>query len=112
MVSSSTSASDTLMSPATTSPLSRTRSRTSTSPVEREGVGRRSAILWWALAVAKPERRVSYNGPRGQCSFFGNLPSARAKAPAMPRVKLAGGEQAPYGGEAGRDHLLRADPVL
>src|SRR5258708_14996913 len=35
IVSSSTSASDTLMSPATTSPLSRTRSSTSTSPVDR-----------------------------------------------------------------------------
>src|SRR4051812_12198230 len=35
MVSSSTSASDTLMSPATTSPLSRTRSSTSTSPDDR-----------------------------------------------------------------------------
>src|SRR3954471_22132786 len=35
IVSSSTSASDTLMSPATTSPLSSTRSRTSTRPVDR-----------------------------------------------------------------------------
>src|SRR4029077_13339562 len=35
IVRSSTSASDTLISPATTNPLSRTRSRTSTSPVDR-----------------------------------------------------------------------------
>src|ERR1700694_2721661 len=35
IVSNSTSGGDTLMSPATTSPLSRTRSRTSTSPVDR-----------------------------------------------------------------------------
>src|SRR5262249_19053147 len=35
IVNSSTSASDTLMSPATTSPLSSTRSRTSTRPVDR-----------------------------------------------------------------------------
>src|SRR4051812_31105441 len=35
IVRSSTSAKDTLMSPATTSPLSSTRSRTSTSPVDR-----------------------------------------------------------------------------
>ena len=44
MVRSSTSASDTLMSPAITSPLSSTRSSTSTSPVERWWAGSSSAM--------------------------------------------------------------------
>src|SRR5436190_13147031 len=44
IVSSSTSASDTLMSPAMTSPLSRTRSRTSTSPVLRWAPGSSKAM--------------------------------------------------------------------
>ena len=45
MVRSSTSASEILMSPATTSPLSRTRSSTSTSPLARPFIGWRSVRI-------------------------------------------------------------------
>src|SRR3954470_24208724 len=57
IVSNSTSASETLISPATTSPLSRTRSSTSTRPVERpcpslSGVGIGSVFYELSRALA------------------------------------------------------------
>src|SRR5829696_10103450 len=57
MVRSSTSASDTLMSPAITNPLSSTRSSTSTRPVARWWEGGRSRAMWQVTITHGLERR-------------------------------------------------------
>src|SRR5947207_10605429 len=104
IVSSSTSAREILTSPATTRPLSRTRSRTSTSPLARPFESWRSVLIRGVDLSSVRLGRRKYRVPQKPATTHEKV-FPRAESPATPALYLVYGR--PRKAEEGRAKDVR-----